>query len=206
MAESLQDRLAKAWANHVFKKPTYDNIENPPRTKMLKGIVVKPTFKVFKVDMFIHKKDYKKYPVYKEAYQTNENNIGFHIINFWCLWIDRLCEERGCDAYELVVTAGMPRILQRIKNKQYFLLGKMSMAHRFASNLGEPFIPTFSEEELMCYKTPDYLHEKVEVIKTKRSLKPEQYGRFKFNKDGVNYLNYKKRLTIDRFNNYQKNR
>jgi len=181
----------RACLNNIFGKPTLEGIDKPLYSKTVKGLIVKPTFEVFKVDHFIHKAEYRKNERYKEASRMNEEYLGVHLLKFWYKWLEQLCNDRGCTMYQLVVDAGKPRLLQHLREKKYHVLAKLSYAYRFAIMLGEPFVPIYTEKELDEYEIPLTLYEKVKVVKTKRSLNPSQYGKFRATPSSLSWLRYK---------------
>lgn len=167
----------RVFANISLGRPTFEGVEKKIHSKELKEIEIKPTIKVYKVDMFIHKAEYRKKIEYIEARNRHDAYAGLDIIKFWYKWLERLCDERNCDVYELMEVAGKPRLLQYLRQQKRGLLMKLSLAHRFALILGEPFIPIYTEEELNDYQIPKTLYEKVTIVKTKRTKPAKEYGK-----------------------------
>ncbi len=192
------ERYKQAFLNTINGRPTQEGIEKKLVSKGIKEIEVKPTLEVLKVNDYIHKGKYKENQLYKQAKEKNENFLGINILKFWYKWFEEIGAQRQLSIWEVAEEAGMPRILQTMADKNYTKLGSMHLAYRFATVLGEPFIPIFSAEELAAYKIPTDLYEKVVYRKTKRSLKHYQYGRVKPKGAGKDFLLSKRNMRLQK--------
>ncbi len=173
------ERYKRAWLNTISGRPTQEGIDVKLVSKRIKEIEVKPTFEILKVNDYIHKTKYKENPLYKNAREKNDDFLGINILKFWYKWIETIGYQKQMSIWEVAELSGMPRLLQKLANKEYKSLASMHLAYRFATILNEPFIPIFTEDELREYEIPFDLYEKVVKRLAKNSLKPSEYGKRK---------------------------
>ncbi len=186
--------LEKIMYNNMFEKDSFVGFDKRPNVApSLKPFIVKPTFEIFKTQDFVHYGRYRKNEKYKEAREESDNYLGIDNWKFWIKWIMQIADERKCSIYDVVTMAAMPRLLSKIREKKHRELGKIGLAYRFATVLGEPFIPVFTEQELIDTQPPAELYDKVVKNKTKKSLKPHEYGKVKYSGYLSYLINMKKR-------------
>ncbi len=181
----------KAYVNFIFNRPTMEGIDKRINSMEVKEIEVKPTFTITKINDYIHYGKYRGNKLYKEARQRNDEYLGLDIIKFWYMWLTELSEQKGVSIWEVCEEAGLPRLLKHLADKKYRTLASFRYIHRFALMLGEPFIPTYTEQELIDFKIPKFLYESVVKRKTKASLKPRLYGNKPLTEAGLRWFRYK---------------